>query len=55
MKEDDKDIVEKIQAKLQAATDRKEKAKTTEEKLAAAQAVEVAKADYKQVGRPKFL
>lgn len=49
MKDDDKEIVEKVQTKLQEATERKESAKTTEEKLAAAQALELAKAEYKQV------
>ncbi len=42
--------VEKVQSKLQSATERKETAKTLDEKLAAAQALEVARAEYKQVG-----
>eukprot|EP01039_Chlorochromonas_danica_P009197 gene9197-10157_t len=43
LKEDDNDAVERIQTQLQNAQQRKEKAKTTEEKLAAAEALEVAK------------
>ncbi len=50
LKEDDRVTVEKVQSKLQSATERKETAKTLDEKLSAAQALEVARAEYKQVG-----
>lgn len=49
LKDDDKDIVEKLQAKLAKANAQRESAKKDEQKLAAAAAVEVAKADLKQV------
>lgn len=49
LKSDDKDFVEQIQQRLQNAIERKENAKSVEEKLEAAQAVEEAKTNSKQV------
>jgi hypothetical protein len=48
-KEDDKDLVEKLQQNLLRATERKEKATTTEDKLSSTADVEAAKAELKKV------
>lgn len=48
MKQDDKDIVERLQERVAKAQKRKEAAKTTEEKLAAAQELEDARAEVKK-------
>jgi hypothetical protein len=51
----EEDSAEEIAEKVKKATERKEKAKTNEEKLAAAAALEEAKALLKQVRRPSPL
>lgn len=48
LKQDDKDIVERLQERVAKAQKRKEAAKTTEEKLAAAQELEDARAEVKK-------
>ena len=50
LKAEDKDIIDKLQDKVSKAQKSKEMAKTTEEKLAAAQALEEAKIELKKVG-----
>lgn len=49
LRSDDSEIVAAIVADVKAALERKEKAKTQEEKLEAAQALEEAKANQKNV------
>ena len=49
LKADDKELIESLTANLQSAQNKKEKAQTTDEKLAAASALDEAKAAIKQV------
>jgi hypothetical protein len=51
LKKDDKDLIDRLSSKLQAAVQKKETAKTNDEKLEAAAAIEEAKAEIKQVGK----
>ena len=48
-RKDDKDVIDKLQARLQAATLRKEKATETEDKLSAANEIDEVKAEIKKV------
>jgi len=48
IKEEDKEILDRLQGRLKKALERKETAKTTEEKLAAAKEVEDARAEIKK-------
>lgn len=54
LKEDDSDIISKLQDDLVKATERKEKAKNNEDKLSAAQALEDAKARLKDDQKRRF-
>eukprot|EP01038_Epipyxis_sp_PR26KG_P006716 gene6716-9209_t len=55
LKDDDKDATEKIQAMIQAATKKKETAKTDEQKLQGANELEAAKALLKQESKKRFV